>query len=62
LLSDYLAEEHERQERILFANEHFSALIPYWTVRPFESIVIALRNVTYLDELPQPKLACWQTS
>jgi UDPglucose--hexose-1-phosphate uridylyltransferase len=52
LLSDYLAEEYERQERILFANGHFSALVPYWTVWPFESIVIAHRNVTYLDELP----------
>lgn len=61
-MSDYLAEEHERQGRILFADEHFSTLIPYWTVCPFESIVIAHRNVTYLDELPQPKLARWQTS
>jgi UDPglucose--hexose-1-phosphate uridylyltransferase len=51
LLSDYLAEEHQRQERILFTNDHFSALVPYWAIWPFEVIVIARRNVTYLHDL-----------
>ena len=32
LLSDYLAEEHKRKDRILFINGHFTALIPYWAV------------------------------
>jgi UDPglucose--hexose-1-phosphate uridylyltransferase len=51
LLSDYLVEEHKRNERILFANDHFTALIPYWAIWPFEVIVIAHRNVARLDEL-----------
>jgi len=51
LLSDYLAEEHKRQERILFSNEHFTALVPYWAVWPFEVIVVAHRNIAYLSEL-----------
>ena len=51
LLSDYLAEEHKRQERILFTNDHFTALVPYWAVWPFETMVIAHRNVAYLSEL-----------
>jgi len=51
LLSDYLAEEHKRQERILFSNDHFTALVPYWAVWPFEVIVIAHRNVAHLNEL-----------
>jgi UDPglucose--hexose-1-phosphate uridylyltransferase len=51
LLSDYLAEEHKRKERILFSNDHFSSLVPYWAVWPFEVIVIAHRNVSRLNEL-----------
>jgi len=51
LLSDYLAEEHKRKERILFANDHFTALVPYWAVWPFETMIIAHRNVTRLNEL-----------
>jgi len=51
LLSDYLAEEHKRKERILFSNEHFTALVPYWAIWPFETMVIAHRNVACLHEL-----------
>jgi len=51
LLSDYLAEEHKRKERIIFSNDHFTALVPYWAVWPFEVIVIAHRNISYLSEL-----------
>ncbi len=51
LLSDYLTEEHKRKERVLFSNDHFTALVPYWAVWPFEVIVIAHRNVAYLNEL-----------
>jgi len=51
LLSDYLAEEHRRKERILFANDHFTALVPYWAVWPFETMVIAHRNFPRLTDL-----------
>ncbi len=51
LLSDYLAEEHKRKERILYSNDDFTALVPYWAVWPFETMIIAHRNVTRLDEL-----------
>jgi UDPglucose--hexose-1-phosphate uridylyltransferase len=51
LLSDYLNEEHQRKERILFSNDHFTALVPYWAIWPFETIVIAHRNVAHLDDL-----------
>jgi len=57
LLSDYLTEEHKRKERILFSNDHFTALIPYWAVWPFEVIVIAHRNVSYLSELTSAEVS-----
>jgi UDPglucose--hexose-1-phosphate uridylyltransferase len=51
LLSDYLTEEHKLKERILFSDDHFTALVPYWAIWPFEVIIIAHRSVTRLNEL-----------
>lgn len=51
LFSDYLAEEHKRKERIIAANDHFTALIPFWAIWPFETLVIAHRNSEYLTGL-----------
>ncbi|HKG53470.1 MAG TPA: UDP-glucose--hexose-1-phosphate uridylyltransferase [Anaerolineales bacterium] len=56
LLSDYLTEEHQRQERILFTNEHFTALVPYWAIWPFEVIVVAHENIAYLHDLTAGEL------
>jgi UDPglucose--hexose-1-phosphate uridylyltransferase len=43
LLSDYLALELERDERVVCANEHFVALVPYWAQWPFETMLISRR-------------------
>ena len=51
LLADYLAEEHKRKERIIAANDHFTALIPFWAIWPFETLVIAHRDVPHLTDL-----------
>ena len=51
LLANYLDEERSRTERILFSNDHFTALIPYWAAWPFEAMIIAHRNVAWLSEL-----------
>ena len=51
LLLDYLAEEHKRQERILARNEHFTAVVPFWAVWPFEVMVVAHRPSAYLSDL-----------
>ena len=51
LLADYLAEEHKRKERIIAANDHFTALIPFWAIWPFEILVIAHRDIPYLTDL-----------
>jgi UDPglucose--hexose-1-phosphate uridylyltransferase len=55
LLLDYLAEEQRRAERIIAANEHFTALVPFWAVWPFEVIVIAHRAAPTLFDLTQPE-------
>ncbi len=60
LLCDYLAEEIHRGERIVAMNEDFSALVPFWAVWPFETIVIANHHcgsLTDLNRLEQSSLA-----
>jgi UDPglucose--hexose-1-phosphate uridylyltransferase len=51
LLLDYLAEEQKRGERIVFQNDCFTALVPFWAVWPFEILLIAHRPSAYLMEL-----------
>ena len=52
LLADYIHEEHKRQDRILAANDHFTALVPFWAIWPFETLVSAHRpGLTRLTEL-----------
>ncbi len=51
LLGDYLKLELELGERIVCANDHFVALVPWWAVWPFETMILSRRAVTGLDEL-----------
>ena len=55
LLLDYLEEELKSGERVLDRNEHFTALVPFWAVWPFEVLVIAHRAVASLPDLSQPE-------
>jgi UDPglucose--hexose-1-phosphate uridylyltransferase len=52
LLGDVIAEEHKRQERVLAANDHFTALVPFWAIWPFEVLLSAHRpGLTRLTEM-----------
>jgi UDPglucose--hexose-1-phosphate uridylyltransferase len=51
LLSEYLDEEHKRKERLVAVNNHFTALVPFWAIWPFEVLVIAHRAMPYLTDL-----------
>jgi UDPglucose--hexose-1-phosphate uridylyltransferase len=51
LLADYLALESERGERVVCANDHFVAVVPFWAVWPFETLVAPRRAVRDLRAL-----------
>src|SRR5207249_1975091 len=51
LLCDYLKVELKHDERIVCENDAFAALVPFWAVWPFETIVISRRHRTGLDDL-----------
>lgn len=53
LLADYLSRELALRERIVCENDGFVALVPFWAVWPFETIVIARRPVSTLLDLTQ---------
>jgi UDPglucose--hexose-1-phosphate uridylyltransferase len=57
LLADYLAEEHRRLERIVFQNNHFTALVPFWAVWPFEILLVAHRPRAFLTELTSAEMS-----
>lgn len=53
LLQVYLQQELARNERILFKNKHFVALVPFWAIWPFETMIIPVnhyQNISQLDE------------
>jgi UDPglucose--hexose-1-phosphate uridylyltransferase len=57
LLSDYLALELEDGARIVCANDHFAALVPFWAIWPFETLVISRRPVSALPDLDSAERA-----
>ncbi|OYX27767.1 MAG: galactose-1-phosphate uridylyltransferase [Flavobacteriales bacterium 32-35-8] len=40
LLGDYLQQEIINQERIIFENESFVVLVPFWAIWPFETMIV----------------------
>ena len=51
LLCDYVATELMKQERLVCENEDFVAVVPFWAVWPFETLVVGKRHTTGLDQL-----------
>ncbi len=51
MLIDYLRLEREAGERIVFENEHFTVVVPFWAIWPFETMVLPRRHIGSLDEL-----------
>jgi UDPglucose--hexose-1-phosphate uridylyltransferase len=51
LLADYLRLELDLGERVVVANDGFAALVPFWAVWPFETLVVSRRPVPALSAL-----------
>jgi UDPglucose--hexose-1-phosphate uridylyltransferase len=51
LVGDYLAKELSAHERVVFRNEHWVALVPFWAVWPFEAMLVPVRRVPDLPSL-----------
>lgn len=53
LLGDYLAQELEKQERIIFENTAFVVLIPFWAIWPFEAMIVPKKQQASILELSE---------
>lgn len=51
LLCTYLAQETAAGERIVCENDSFVALVPFWAVWPFETLLLPRRHTGSLDQL-----------
>ncbi|WPR71168.1 UDP-glucose--hexose-1-phosphate uridylyltransferase [Flavobacterium sp. NG2] len=59
LLVDYLEKELLLEERIVVENEHFVALVPFWAVWPFETMIVAKRHVTKITDFTKDEVAAF---
>lgn len=57
LLCDLLAAEQKSGERIVAANQHFTALVPFWANWPFEILLIANQHAASLPDLGAPEVS-----
>ena len=51
LLGDYLQQELEANERIIFENDDFVVLIPFWAIWPFEVMIAPKKQQRNIAEL-----------
>jgi UDPglucose--hexose-1-phosphate uridylyltransferase len=60
LLTDYLEKEIKARERLLIENNNFVALVPFWAVWPFESMILPKtqrQNLLQLSDLERSDFA-----
>ncbi len=51
LLCDYLQREAQLAERIVCENEEFVALVPFWAVWPFETLILSRSHAAALTDM-----------
>ncbi|WP_163515971.1 UDP-glucose--hexose-1-phosphate uridylyltransferase [Gelidibacter japonicus] len=51
LLGDYLKQELKANERIIYQNDDFVVLTPFWAVWPFETMIAPKKNYKDISEL-----------
>lgn len=51
LVCAYLELERRQGDRMVFENSHFSALVPFWAIWPFETMVVPRRHLAAMPDL-----------
>lgn len=55
ILDDYWKIEIKQKERIIFENDHFVVLVPFWAVWPFETMIIPKRPMANITQMNEPE-------
>lgn len=53
LLCRYLDREQQEKERILFENDSFVAMVPFWAVWPYETMILPRRHASSITSLTE---------
>lgn len=53
LLQDYLELELKENKRIIYQNEHFVVLVPFWAVWPFETLILPRRHLQHIGQMDE---------
>lgn len=51
LLSDYLKQELDSNERIIYQNSNFVVLVPFWAVWPFETMIVPKKHQHNINQM-----------
>ena len=57
LLGDYLKIELEKKERIVYENNTFVSLVPFWAIWPYETMILPKRKVGNILQLTENEIA-----
>lgn len=50
MLQAYIELELSLNERVIIDNDHFVALVPYWAIWPFETMIISKRHLQHIGQ------------
>jgi UDPglucose--hexose-1-phosphate uridylyltransferase len=56
MVSDYVKEELKKEERIVYENDSFVVLVPFWAVWPFETMIAPKSPISSLGEMDEKKI------
>ena len=59
LLGDYLNQELEANERIIYQNENFVVLTPFWAVWPFETMIVPKKQHANIAHISKNETVCF---
>ena len=57
MLVDYARLEREKNERVVFQNETFLVVCPWWATWPFETMILPVKHIRSLVELNEKEQA-----
>lgn len=61
LLADYLKAELKKETRIVIENDHFVALVPFWAVWPYETMIISKRAFARITDFTEEESVAFAT-
>ncbi|NCP63506.1 MAG: UDP-glucose--hexose-1-phosphate uridylyltransferase [Paraglaciecola sp.] len=56
LLADYVVQEQQAKQRIVFENAHWLVVVPFWAAWPFETLVLSKDDVQHFGQLQQGQM------